>query len=249
MTTNKTSQKNENGVESVEDVVYVFDLKMLCGGYAYFSTFTSWSGFGKSRREIRQPGLVYAESFFNLLKGLGYFSNKSFLHSSLMVGDQSQYESWLYRKGWGFVTKEFVQTHMSQWLKPRECLRSPLRIFTDIEIVPPATLKQHAHSRLRGKVLERDGEKCLICETETQLTMQHVTPYSYGGETTLRNLVTLCNDCNQKCGVELLTELYDLAGLHHSFDPSLVKKVPTQELIYRAVSLSDNLMQTRCEVW
>ena len=245
----KNNQEFENMAAAIIDGVYVFDLRLLCGGYSYFSTFTHWVGFGTSHREIRKPSLVAVDSFYNLLKELGHFNNKSFLQKGLVVGNQEQYENWLYRRGWGFVTKEFVQVHMSQWLKPRECIRSPLRIFTDIGLVPPATLNQHAHSRLRNKVLERDGKQCLICDSATQLTMQHVTPYSYGGETTLRNLVTLCNACNQRCGVELLTELYELAGLHHSFDPSLVKKVPTKESIHRAISLSDNLMQTRCEVW
>jgi HNH endonuclease len=243
------NQEVENMVDAIKDGVYVFDLKLLCGGYAYFSTFTLWTGFGKSYRDIRKPDLVNIKHFHEILSELGHFNNKSFFQKGLVIGNQEQYERWLYRKGWGFVTKEYVQIHMSQWLKQRECLRSPLGIFTDIELVPPSSLNQYAHSGIRTKVLERDGKQCLLCGIETQLTMQHVTPYSHGGETTLRNLVTLCHDCNQRCGAEILTELYDLAGLHYGFDPSLVKKMSTKESIYQAMSLSDNLMQTRCEVW
>jgi hypothetical protein len=229
--------------------VYVFDLKLLCGGYAYFSTFTMCVGLGNLSRDIRKPSLVDGHKFFNDLKGLGYFRDQNFSEEDLLIRSQEDYTRWLYRKGWGFASKEYVQKHMQQWLKQHECLCSPLGIFTDISIVPPSTLKQHTHSKVRQNVLERDDQQCLLCGTEENLTMQHVTPYSYGGETTLRNLVTLCNDCNQKCGVEFITELYELAGLHYGYDPSLIKIIPFQEALHRAMYLSKNLMQTRCEVW
>ena len=236
-------------VDAIKDGVYAFDLKLLCGGYAYFSTFTAWSGFGQSCRDIRKPSPVIIKVFYDTLRELGHFKNSSFLQRGLIIGDRERYEQWLYRKGWAFATKKFVRTHMSQWLKQRECLRSPLGIFTDVQLVPPATLNQHAKPGIRSKVLERDEKQCLLCGARTQLTMQHVTPFSHGGETTLRNLVTLCHDCNQRCGVEILMELYDIAGLHYGFDPSLIKKIPSRKSIYIAMSLSGNLMQTRCEVW
>lgn len=245
----RNEQEIQNIVSSIADGVYMFDLKMLCGGYAYFSTFTQWCGCGDSSREFRKPSLMNLKRSYDALRELGHFTNKSFLQKNLVIGDDEHYQRWLYRKGWGFVTKQYVQDHMSQWLKQRECLRSPLRVYTDIQLVPPSTLNQYARSGVRRKVLERDGKKCLFCGAETQLTMQHVTPYSEGGETTIRNLVTLCNDCNQQCGVELLTELYDLVGLHHGFDPSLVKKMPSEKAVHQAIFLSGNLMQTRCEVW
>ena len=242
-------QEIQDMVLDITDGVYRFDLKMLCGGYAYFSTFTYWCGFGISFREFRKPRLVDMRLSYEMLRELGHFTDKNFLQKNLIIGDDDQYQRWLYRKGWGFVTKHYSR-RMSQWLKRRECVRSPLGIHTDIELVPPSTLKQSARSGgPRNKVLERDGKECLLCGAKTQLTMQHVIPYSMGGETTSRNLVTLCNDCNQKCGVELLTELYDMASLPHGFDPSLVKTPPSKGAIHQAGSLSNNLMQTRCEVW
>ena len=99
------------------------------------------------------------------------------------------------------------------------------------------------------KILKQHRDFGTIGNESVKLTMQHVIPYSMGGETTSRNLVTLCNDCNQKCGVELLTELYDMASLPHGFDPSLVKTPPSQGAIHQEDSLFNNLMQTRYEVW
>ncbi len=34
------------------DMAFVFDLKLLCGGYAYFTTFTRYEKFGIRGREI-----------------------------------------------------------------------------------------------------------------------------------------------------------------------------------------------------
>lgn len=244
-----SNQEIQSMVSATIDGVYMFNLQLLCGGYAYFSTFSQFYSYGASSREFRKPSLVNIKRAYNSLRELGHFTNKSFVQKDLVIGSNEQYQRWLYRKGWAFITKQYIQNHMSQWLKQRECLQSPLGMYTDIQLVPPSTLNQHAHSGIRDKVLERDGNKCLLCRAKTQLTMQHVTPYSKGGETTIRNLVTLCNNCNQECGVELLTELYDLVGLHHGFDPSLVKGFPSEEAIYEATSLSNNLMQTRCQVW
>lgn len=56
--------------------------------------------------------------------------------------------------------------------------------------------------RLRFKVFQRDNFKCCICgrlPATTQgleLQVDHIKPWSKGGETTLENLQTLCRDCN-----------------------------------------------------
>lgn len=90
----------------------------------------------------------------------------------------------------------------------------------------------------------------MLCGDTEQLTMQHVIPYSRGGESTTRNLVTLCNKCNQDLGAEYMPDLYELVQLHHGYDPSLITN-PLAELddVRWASFLSNNLMQTRCEVW
>lgn len=67
------------------------------------------------------------------------------------------------------------------------------------------TLTKHKTPRepsksLRYDVLTRDNYKCVICGRSTsdniKLHVDHIIPYSRGGETTLDNLQTLCSDCN-----------------------------------------------------
>ena len=55
---------------------------------------------------------------------------------------------------------------------------------------------------LRYDVLKRDGFRCVKCGkspvTDPGITLHidHIVPYSLGGETTLDNLQTLCSECN-----------------------------------------------------
>ena len=73
----------------------------------------------------------------------------------------------------------------------------------DIEVRPakePKT-KRGINLRLRVKVLMRDKSHCRFCgrspDTDNiKLHVDHIKPWSKGGETVLENLQTLCSDCN-----------------------------------------------------
>lgn len=55
---------------------------------------------------------------------------------------------------------------------------------------------------LRYKVLKRDHFRCCACgaspakDPTVELHIDHIVPWSKGGETTLENLQTLCSKCN-----------------------------------------------------
>lgn len=63
--------------------VYIFDLKLLCGGYAYFSTFSQFEKFGSKFREIRKPCLVNESHFMKSSEMMGL--------SNLLVIDNRSY--------------------------------------------------------------------------------------------------------------------------------------------------------------
>ena len=56
--------------------------------------------------------------------------------------------------------------------------------------------------RLRFKVMQRDNFKCCACgnapaiDPSTILHIDHIIPWSKGGETIMENLQTLCQNCN-----------------------------------------------------
>lgn len=51
---------------------------------------------------------------------------------------------------------------------------------------------------LRQQVYDRDGWECVYCESDVDLTCDHVVAVKKGGLTTLENLVTACRRCNAK---------------------------------------------------
>ncbi len=59
-----------------------------------------------------------------------------------------------------------------------------------------------ANLRQRFRVMKRDGFKCILCgvspatNPKCELHIDHIIPWSHGGETVEENLRTLCSQCN-----------------------------------------------------
>ena len=74
-------------------------------------------------------------------------------------------------------------------------------------ITTPSTPSNHKtkrdiNLRLRFIVMQRDNFKCCMCgvspakDSSVELHIDHIIPWSKGGETTMDNLQTLCSKCN-----------------------------------------------------
>ena len=79
--------------------------------------------------------------------------------------------------------------------EPKESTRS--------ETKPAAhKTKRDINLRLRFKVMQRDNFKCVFCgaspakDSSVELHIDHIIPWSKGGETVIDNLQTLCSKCN-----------------------------------------------------
>ena len=53
-------------------------------------------------------------------------------------------------------------------------------------------------TEIRRIVFERDGGRCVECDSNFDLQYDHVLPVSLGGATTVENLQLLCADCNRR---------------------------------------------------
>lgn len=63
--------------------------------------------------------------------------------------------------------------------------------------------RRHIPDELRFAVYERDGFTCLHCDATENLSLDHIHPYSLGGEDALENLQTLCRSCNSRKGARV----------------------------------------------
>lgn len=77
-------------------------------------------------------------------------------------------------------------------------------------------LKRSAKKELRKKIIRRDKSVCRYCGllllTASEITLDHIIPFSRGGLTIKKNLVVSCVSCNlhkadmtpEEAGMELL---------------------------------------------
>ncbi len=82
-----------------------------------------------------------------------------------------------------------------------DCVQIKKEKNSDNETIKHRT-KRNASVKLRFDVFKRDNFKCCICGTSPakdaniELHIDHIIPWSRGGETEINNLQTLCSRCN-----------------------------------------------------
>lgn len=227
---------------NIPDTGYVFNIDYVDCGFVYFSTFTAWCDTVRQGREKREPDIINTEVMAKALEDLG--------HYLYIVKSDDDLKCWLSKEGWAIVSEDFCKRNMSSWLKPKICLKTPTNTYIDVSKVPQSRQKRQT-TRFREEVLKRDGNTCLLCgKTEkdgTAITMHHIRPFSKGGETALRNLMALCNQCNQNIADNFLSKLYEQIGVSYGYDRGLLKSKLDLNTWTHLMQMSDNLMHTRCE--
>lgn len=75
------------------------------------------------------------------------------------------------------------------------------KLYADESYAPRSRRK--IPDALRLAIYERDGFACLHCGTTEGLSLDHIHPYSLGGDDTFDNLQTLCRPCNSRKGARV----------------------------------------------
>jgi hypothetical protein len=77
-------------------------------------------------------------------------------------------------------------------------------IHVDTTVMPkaePVKPRREAIPRaVQREVWQRDGGKCVECDTKAKLCFDHIVPFSKGGSNSVRNLQLLCESCNLSKG-------------------------------------------------
>ncbi|MCJ7434714.1 MAG: HNH endonuclease [Anaerolineales bacterium] len=55
----------------------------------------------------------------------------------------------------------------------------------------------YVSNEVRQAMIQRDGNKCLLCGSQDNLTVGHIIPISRGGNSDIENLQTLCFSCGR----------------------------------------------------
>ena len=172
--------------------------------YGNFEYSTVIRRFGRWNDALTRAGLEIAnhinysnndlfENILNLWQHFGRQPRRIELSSEYSSISQSPYNR---RFGsWTGALKEFVNYMNDEGISPV----IEQNIHQDSVI---RTAGRDPSLRLRYKVLKRDNFKCVSCgaspatDAGVELHVDHVVPWSKGGETVIENLRTLCARCN-----------------------------------------------------
>lgn len=64
--------------------------------------------------------------------------------------------------------------------------------------------RKNINKQLREQILKKYGYKCVKCNSKEELTIDHIKPYSKGGDENLNNLQPLCKSCNSVKGIKTI---------------------------------------------
>jgi hypothetical protein len=84
----------------------------------------------------------------------------------------------------------------------------PLHSFKDYLFNLETTSKAEAKRMWRKNIKEQWENKCAYCDSEENITLDHITPQCKGGLDIKTNVVACCHSCNQSKGHTLWEEWY-----------------------------------------
>ena len=91
--------------------------------------------------------------------------------------------------------------------------RSRVAMPSVIRLLEYRRIPHQTRALSRKNILLRDRNTCQYCAVvlpSNELTLDHVTPRSRGGNSTWENLVACCHGCNRRKGNRLLHEIDDM---------------------------------------
>jgi hypothetical protein len=216
----KDFHRNIDEQELLSDLVRVHKIvsenghKLTSRSYNELGKFTSGTistRFGSWNNGLTKAGLKVVEEknvseiklFENLKRVWNYKSAQPVFRD--MNNPPSDYAASTYAErfgSWKNALKSFVNfINSDEFVKDAKINESSLQQAKKI-IKPKKRTSRNISERLRFRILLRDGFRCQTCggspvkEAGIDLDVDHIIPWSKGGETIPENLQTKCKRCN-----------------------------------------------------
>lgn len=203
-----SKQLNKNVVTSTEYNTY--------GKYSFFTIkvrFGSWSKFVE-KAGLKQTGFIGRVDDEDLLKEieriwieLGRQPTTTDIKKGISKYDLNTFSRRF--GGWRGALQYFVDwVNSEEETKTRtvniveEIDAEENKNITDEKEIKTKRTSRNINLRLRFRVLLKDNFKCCLCgdspakNPSIELHVDHIKPWSKGGETVIENLQTLCSKCN-----------------------------------------------------
>jgi len=84
-------------------------------------------------------------------------------------------------------------------------------------------MKLNIPKKTKEFVKERDGNKCIKCDSKKDLELHHIIPTTQALNHTPKNLITLCKKCHHKLGISNWTLKSKYKNLNETFTDSEIK--------------------------
>ena len=204
-----------------KDTVLYEDYKMY-GKYAaehVFSRFKTWDK-ALMAAGLQPTGLARSrideQTLFDELERIWTKLGRQPTSTDITKGNVSKYSLDTYKRRFGGWRKalqafvEYINSDNSEEIEEKITeikINSQDNISKSVNVEKLLQKKEHRTSRninarMRFKVLKRDNFKCCACgaspakDPSVELHVDHIVPWSKGGETVIDNLQTLCSKCN-----------------------------------------------------
>ena len=123
---------------------------------------------------------------------MSQIESKNLLEKLREANTQLQYE-----RNKEQIEKDKIKAKLLEKKKKREIEKLALQELIDEgEIFPEANKRPPIPKDVVDTVWNRDGGKCVYCESNENLHLDHIIPFSKGGDTSVENLQLLCQKCN-----------------------------------------------------
>ncbi|HEV7246871.1 MAG TPA: HNH endonuclease [Shinella sp.] len=176
------------------------------GDRIVWATQSHWVGFTNDipPREIREASLAFAR-----VAKVWHDISQPFC----VVRSERQMLNFMLSGGNALIEPALFEDAFRDFLKPMISIPDGYVGFAGTSLFDISAFKRMPTPKLRMKILKRDGRKCRICgrnpdnHLDLELHVHHIRPWSKGGITDEKNLITLCNTCHN--------------GLDPHYDPGL----------------------------